>query len=844
VQRLEDGSDGLVVFTAPAGYGKTTVVQQWLFSHDRRAAMVTFGPGDDPPRVAARLFVALATLGIDHPGWTADVLSGRASGGGPLLDELIAEFARVGEATLVVDGIDGPVDQRAIAELNNFVERAPANLGLVVTRRSREVAAFSRSHQRGPLVTFDTRQLAFTDDEVRELVRAVAGVELSSTQLERLLTTTEGWAAGLQLAAVGLRSASDLDAFLDGFAVDDPYVARYIEEEVLAGQPTDVRRFLRHTSVLDRLPPALCGQLTGDPNPETMLRRLERRGVFTHRLTRSGGSFTYHPLFRSALRTELRRNDPGTERELLAKAGRWHARHREPELAARCLIDSEDFDQLLDLIDRFGQVMFQRGQVRDLVEWLDAVPSGNGPRYREVALRRSYLQTMVGAVGQATQTLDAIDADDASPGERLAMDALRASWAYHDGSAARAIEAADAVLDGIAGAHPLQIPDVFGLTAPKDLVVLAAGSRGRALWYLGDVSASREALLRIVRQPAVYPVWRTHVLSALALLEAWSGNLRAARVYIFRALGLAGRNDLMHHPAVLDARLAGAHISRERGNITRAFGLLDEAKAITDRVGLRAPWPLFIADRALAHLSRGEPDLGLDVIDDHRHTTDDVRPPLLDQYMRAAEARLALAVGDIDRAETAIRPGEDSRLVPELAAASVQSAVMRRDYSAARARLSGWVVDDAIPRHRLERDLWAAIVDFDTRNQRHAVLQASVVARAAAREGHVRLFLDAGQAAHRLLDSLARSAPTPFIERLAHDAETSDDTANAPLLGLSKRELEVVRYLPTPLSNAEIASCLYVSLNTLKTHLRTIYRKLGVEDRRGAVRRAEELGIA
>jgi LuxR family maltose regulon positive regulatory protein len=186
----------------------------------------------------------------------------------------------------------------------------------------------------------------------------------------------------------------------------------------------------------------------------------------------------------------------------------------------------------------------------------------------------------------------------------------------------------------------------------------------------------------------------------------------------------------------------------------------------------------------------------------------------------------------------------DASLCPDLAAASVAVAVARHDLITAAERVSNWPLDDAQPRHRRQRDLWAAVVEFETGERARAIQIVSGVVSVAEREGDVRLFLDGGRPVERLLKALIRVAPLAYAERLVHSAQESQDPANGGVLGLSKRELEVACYLPTPLSSAEIAERLYISLNTLKTHLRIIYGKLGATNRREAIQRAEEFGIA
>jgi LuxR family maltose regulon positive regulatory protein len=249
-------------------------------------------------------------------------------------------------------------------------------------------------------------------------------------------------------------------------------------------------------------------------------------------------------------------------------------------------------------------------------------------------------------------------------------------------------------------------------------------------------------------------------------------------------------------------------------------------------------------ERVLLHLAAGRPQLGLAELERRRADMDDhVLAPVIEERLLAAEARSLLAIGEVGRAEALLAPTPMGR-APELASARVQVALAASGPAAAEAAIDRWPADEGQPRGRLERTLWLALVDLDSGHRRRALQRAGRVLDVAQEEGHVRLFLDAGPGGERLVRALATQRPGPYLNRLVRAAGLLRPNGGPGPSGLSERELEIVRYLPTSLSNAEIATALYVSLNTLKTHLRTIYRKLGVRGRDEAIERAEALGIA
>jgi len=812
IDRLEVAvTNRITVIAAPAGYGKSTLVEQWLAQHDGADTLtLSLGPHGDLEQASASLRAA-------------------------------RRHKR--RAVLVVDDVDAARDEQLVHELTSVALDVRLPLSIILTSRSPYARALRPMLGRSDVTVVDAADLAFTRDEARELVNDVASVDLDDAMLECLLTRTHGWAVGVHGAATHLRTAADPRAYIATLDGAERHVSGFFLAEVLLREPPLVQRFLLETSPLDRLTGPLCDAVTAGRGGATMLRRLERSGMFVQQLPNSKDWFSYHPMFREFLRAELRRTQDADERVLLRRASAWYSSHDDAEAAALSSIEAEDWQGLIALADAWGQRLFESGRVAEVLHWLDALPA---PQHRlpSVTLRRAVLHTMLGETAQAAQTIHDLETHQLSMGEAIAANALRATWGFFDALPASTVHAGDAALRGLADVDPNALPNVFGLTDPTSLVMMAGSSRARALWYLGDIKTARRALYAGIKHRDAYPPWLVNTLTALATLEAWAGNLRAARLHGMRAVAVGRRAGLLEHPAVLDARLALAHVSRERGNQERARHLVDEMEAIA--ACSRRPYTTAVIaiERARWQLAAGVPEEVLGVLDRYRAGSDVMRPPILEAHLQAVESALLLAFGDADRADLVAASASGASICPDLAAAGVHAAVARGDLVAAGERLDQWIVNDDQPRHRLLHDLWRAVVDFEAGDRRRAIQLVSGVVGVAEAEGHVRLFLDGGRPVERLLRALVHAAPLPYAERLVHLANESGDPARGTVLGLSKRELEVARYLPTPLSSAEIAERLYISLNTLKTHLRTIYGKLGASNRREAIQRAEELGIA
>jgi LuxR family maltose regulon positive regulatory protein len=859
VSLLHDAAPGqLTVLAAPAGYGKSVLLDQWVIAGQQPPLVrVSFRRGGGSWTGGAATGVTANMLRIGDVQAEAD---GRLAALWPtnqgavqslrsplderaLLNRVVDELGRLGEAVLVLDGWDAVAQPWLRDQVTRWIESPPRQIHIVLAQRNCELETLDElSHHHRPTVIGE-RQLAFEPDEAQQFLRDVSGQALSDEYLELLLDRTEGWPVGLQLAAIGLRDAPDPEDYVVRFALrEDRHVAAYLCGEVLRWEPASVRRFLMQTSVLSQLTPSLCDAVTGDSNGSIMLRRLIERGLFVRPTGGEGKWLSYHGLFRDLLRRELRVGEPAAETQFLSRAAAWHGSHNQPEQAARYLIEAEKWQDVIDLTDRYGSSMLDRGQAGTMLSWLRAIPVSTDPENVEVGLRRAYLHVAIGETGHAAQITHELKAHDRTFGQQVAIDALEAICASLDSAPEIAIRAAEAALAALKELDPSAIPNLLGVTSSTSLSLIAAASRARAMFYSGDFAASRQILSNLVRQRRANGPWLPHVLSALALIEAWSGNLRLARVHALRACTVAGRAGLIDLPAVLDARLAAAHVLRERNDLPSAGVRLDEAEAIARRHPRPMAFARYAVERSLWQLASGQPELGLAEIDRGRAAGEALLSEAVMAWLQVAEARILLAMGEIERTEAIIAGSGLCPVSPELNCVAVRAALAQHNLELARGRLKAWPLEGAETRGRLQRALCAAIIDFESGDRSQAVQLAADVLRSAEEEGHVRLFLDLGRPAERLLRALVHASSSPYARYILTSAHNS--LADEATLGLSKRELEVVRYLPTPLSSTEIAARLYISLNTLKTHLRTIYGKLGVRGRRDAIERVEELGIA
>ncbi len=837
----------LTTVVAPPGYGKTTLLAQWAAGRaGDRVRWLTIGPEH---AVARRLAEDLCgALGWRTPSLATRLLPrvgmSDAELGEAFLSGLLTELEGMPPLTLVLDDLHLLTNRTLVDELGTLFEQAPRSLHVAAGTQIDPPPQYYRLRLTDALVELRQEDLAFTPDEASALLGGLTRRPLAPGQVDALIRRTEGWAAGLQLVALSLRGTRDVDRFIDTFADDDRHVADYLAERVLDRQPDEVRRFLTTTSVLHRLSGPLCDALTGDHRGQAMLDELDRTSMFVSRLDHRRTWFRYHELFRRLLRHHLHDEDPGLERELLARAGRWHVARDEVEQGVRYLLEAEAWDEVLDAIAASGGTLLATGRVVSIARWIAAFPPSVLDGRVDVRLLEAGALLFGGDPGRVRAALAAIDAADATPGQRAVGDVLAALWALQEGEHRRASSRGGRALRAVASLEDDDVPDVFGLTgSAADVAAAAHLAVGVAALYGGTWGEARPHL-RAVPEGA-HAIWQVSTRGALALLEAWSGRLGPAEQAGRQALAQASELGIDQQP-VTTARLALAHVAVRRGQLARAASLLEEAGTGVEPDRRRVISTMHATEQASLALATGSGTAGL-VLLAARHG--DEHPPMpayILAHLRAVEAELLIAGGELDQAAQVLASA-DGLLTSELAGARVHLAVERGDLRRAGAVLDAWPLAES-PRAALEHDLWRGVVAHLTGDEAGARERLEGVAAAAAAEGDLALFRLGGDAVAAPARAAYRATPTPFLRTVVEGSAAAIGGSRSRstkdlVTQLTDREHAVLALLPTRLSNAEIAERLDVSLNTVKTHIKHVYRKLGVTRRGDAVAEAERLRL-
>lgn len=850
VEMLDVATHGRVTnVVAPAGYGKSVAVAQWRSSvEDRPIAWLDLHTADDDAihfarTLAGALSEALGDLAprldlVDVGGWSLGV---------DLIDRLVADLTLVPDLVLVLDNFEVVRRAELVADIASLIERAPTSAHFVLISRSDPAIGLGRLRVRGELVELRSDALSMDAEEAAALMERTAQIELDDPTLERLIARTSGWPAALQLAALSMRHTPDPAAFVERFSGDDRHVAEYLTEEVLEACTPEERRFLIETSILDRLNGALCDAVTGRAGGHSVLRGFERSGMLLSRVDGPGDWYRYHPLLRDLLQTELEVGDPGRHRDVLLRAAAWHRAADDVETATAYLVKARAWDELLESTQVYGRTCFERGMSTMLRSRVEAMPDDVRLGSPLAALTVATLHLLTGQSHLADDELTRLEERaELSGWEQTVVDAERAAMVAWHLEPQSALDAGRRALGRMSTlVEDERTIDVLGITSPRSLEAVALVAMGRAAHYLGDDDEARELLIRAAdRSEGAYLPWYLHSLGVRSTVEALSGELPTAIAFATRVLELASEAGIATHPATAEAQLAIAVVRREQNELTEANFALDQVMGL---IRANHRWPLLrlhAVESAWLRFAGGEARGASALVSDGVAGDPSDRQPYAAR-MVAVAARSLLASGRTDDAASLLDRHAALRITDEVGFAAVALAVARRDTTLARRLLDERGVPSR-PRSAVEHHLWGAVVD-DLGGHRAQALQglAAAVDLAAGR-GLRRVFLDVGPQVLPLARAQHDRFPNAFLRSiLGRQPEPPPSSSHAPGLveQLTDREMAVLHYLPTRLSNAEIAGRLFVSVNTIKTHLKHIYRKLGVEDRSSAIERAEALQL-
>jgi LuxR family transcriptional regulator, maltose regulon positive regulatory protein len=853
------GPARVTVVAAPAGSGKTVLLRSWMSAAGLagHAAWVTVGREErDPQRfwlsVAGALRGTTAGAALVRPVTAAPDLDGWA-----IAERLLKDLTPLADRVwLVVDDVHELGADQALRQLELLVLRGPPELRFVLATRHDLRLGLHRLRLEGELTELRADDLRFTVDEARQLL-AAAGVELPEEALGLLVERAEGWAAGLRLAALSLAGHPDPERFAAGFSGSERTVAEYLLAEVLDRQPEQVRRLLLRTSVLERVSGELADALTGGSGGERILQELEEANAFVVSLDSARSWFRYHRLFAGLLQLQLRRTAPEEVTALHAAAATWFAAHGFPLEAVRHAQAAQDWGLAARLLADAWPGLHLDGQAATVHTLLAGFPAD---------------------VRAADAELAALAAAD-----ELAQGSLETARRY----LARAALGSASVPAGRRGQLQVLLGVVGLLLARQRGDLPAAAEEARRLQALAEAPEAA--------QPGLGEDLRALALVNLGGAEVWAAQVEEAERHLEQGVALARRigrpylefTGLANQAAiapVLRSFAQAAERSRQVIELAERHGWTDEPAAHTayrtlgvvlvwqGRPEEAEPWiqraertvraeaepaAALLAHyvRGLLELARGHDADALAAFRAAERLAGYLTPPhYLITLTRATLLHTLVRLGELAQAEDALAGlDEHDREPGELRIATAVAALrLAQDDPQAAAAALAPVLDGSAPVLRPVAQVQSFLLEAIARD---ALGDPAAAGRAlehaldlAEPDGVLMPFLMFP--APGLLERHARqrtahpSLIAEILSRLTGRAPAPRAAGPQPLLDpVSNSELRVLRYLPTHLSAPEIAGELYVSLNTVKTHMRSLYVKLGVHSRAEAVDRARAVGL-
>ena len=890
-QRLDEGQGrGLVLACAPAGYGKTVLLAEWVRRGRHPVAWLSLDAADNDP---ARFWRhAVAALDRVRPGISermGPLLGPHASPSfEPLMTALINEVAGQPDADeallLVLDDYHVISSQPVHESLGFLLEHQPPGLRLALTSRSDPPLALARLRARGQLTELRAAELRFTPGEAAALLQQVAaapggarlGAPLPDTVAATLAARTEGWAAGLQLAGLSLRGRSDVDGFVAAFTGSHRYVLDYLAEEVLEHQSEQVRTFLLETSVLEGLSGALCDAVTGRPGSQALLEGAERAGLFLIPLDEVRGWWRYHHLFADLLRARLQAEQPGRVPRLHRNAAAWYAERGLADDAIRHAVAAGEMSLAARLIEQhFDAVHSLRGEAATVQRWLTPLPADLVRSRPRLLLAQAVPAATGGRLEAAGQLVDEAEAAYAGPDEEPFEPTI--------GRAGSLLVNVPAMI-AIARGYLAQLygdargTAEFGSQALAEsredewiLRSVAQGQLAVAQWLDGRLDEAERAFAHGIagRQAAGLATWGAWESYELGQVQLAQGRLDAAVRTCEQALEAVAGTGQALLPAAGPAYAGLAEVAYQRNELGRALEYVTQGIALCRSFVYTMPLAAGLATLAWIRQAGGDPAGALEAMDEAVQATPG--PPGLLNPIPARRARLLVAQGDLsgaarwtkeagvgadDEPDYAREPGHLvlARLLLALDRPGPALALLDRMHATAAAQArSGSLIEIGALR---------ALGLAASGEEAAAVAALAQALTLACPQGYVRVFADEGPPMAALLARLIAAqrsggavaeVPLGCLARLQRALDAPDAAPGTGRGGakavpglveqLTGRELEVLAMLAAGRSNQAIASQLVITLDTVKKHVSHVLGKLGAANRTEAVTRARDLGL-
>lgn len=864
----------LTLVCAPAGFGKTTLLSEWIPTSRRSVAWLSLEDADNDPARFWTYF--LAALQMLHESLVKNALAFLHAAGQPIKLPQLESFLTIllnditvfqDEFGLILDDYQH-INNKAITEgLIFLIDHLPPNMHLIITSRADPPLPLSRLRARGQMTELRADDLRFTSEEILTFLNQFMKLNLSIGHIAALEARTEGWIVGLQLAAISMQKRKDSTDFIESFTGSHRFILDYLVDEVLGCQPEEVQSFLLETSILERLTGSLCNSITGKHDGQRMLEQLEQDNLFIVPLDNERHWYRYHRLFADLLRSRLQESQPDQVHVLHLRACEWFERQGLLPEAVNHALTVADFERAAQLIERTAETQRQRGEIATLAGWMNSLPGSI--RRSHPALNLAYARALVDASQNTSiETLieeaeAGLDTDLLSDERRLAslrgqIAALRtyltmiryqfketiefsllaqellgegdARWrsfvALHLAGAYRFTNAWAA-----AGQTYLEASDLSRAAGDYGNALTALSLRGEVLQAQGNLRQSAqqyEQVLELAQELAI-PTAPATGYALVGLGRAWCewNDLEAATRYVQKGLETSKKAGIMD--ILLRGYLVLARVSQAQGDLEGALVELDNAELAARQIDLATVKDWVNALRAQVWLARGETEAAVG-------WASSLSGDIQDSIFPSIAIVLAK-----------VRLVQDQ---PEEALAILEHA-LQSAYAVGRLGNAVQILAIMALAHRAQHNLAQA---------NSALLKALTLAEP---EGYMRVFLDEGEPLRLLISDIklairevapgSQKTLSDYIDKLLSAFTISPLLRNRHLAidnlqsgiaePLTERELEVLRLMASGLSNRDIADIDVVSINTVKTQVKSIFGKLGTHNRTDTITAARELGL-
>ena len=892
VGQLNDGlarGCKLTLISAPAGFGKSTLVSEWIAGCGCPVAWLSLDDGDnDLTRFLVYFIAALQTItptigeGILGPTQSPQPPTTEA-----ILSTLINEITTIPDNFVFVLDDYHTIDFKPVDKALTFlIEHLPPQMRLVITTREDPDLPLARLRARDQLTELRAADLQFTQTEAAEFLNQVMGLNLSIEDVAALETRTEGWIAGLQLAALSMQGRSDTTSFIHAFTGSHRFVLDYLVEEVLQRQPEQIRIFLLQTSILDRFCAPLCNAVTERKDGKEILDVLERSNLFLIPLDDQRQWYRYHHLFSEVLQTHLKESQSDPISALHHRASIWFEQNDLPADAIRHALNAEDFARAASLAElAWPDWRWAAQSIIMWLDWVNALPKELvrarpvlSIAYAQALLNAGKVEAAEGRLLDVERWLETISDQprDQATGMVVVDEeqfqslpvSLATTRAYH----AQAIDDWTSTVMYTRRALDL-LPEEDHFMRGTATMLL-----GLAYWANGDLEAADRTFSKglALRQKAGHILDTIDAAFVLAAMKTVLGHLHDAVRTCEYALQLATEHGEPMPQGTEDVYTEISKLHREQGDLNAAAQDLAISKNLGEKVMLPDWQHRWCIAQARLKETLGDLDEALDLLDEAERFF--VRTPLPNlQPISAMKVRIWVVQGKLAKAqewahEKGLSPDDNLSYLREFEHITLARVLIARyksdrvdDFIREAVELLERLIKAAEEGGRLssviEILILQALANEAQGNLPPAFVSLEHALTLAEPEGYIRIFVDEGEAMRSMIEKLSRNRdhplsgyvdkllaafaqPMPSPQSTISNGKTKIRNQRSALVEpLTESEIEVLRLLRSELNGPEIARERMVSLTTIRTHTQHIYAKLGVNNRRAAVHRAEELGL-